>query len=274
MDFRFTPEEAWGVAETVATHLRRRKYAVKFESAIRNGAPFRTTLIAVREGHPMVLVDAHGTPALTDGLRALAHWLGAEREYCELFVAVDEESPITPKLQASLREAGIGLYVRSEDGAVRVEIPARNAALVITPDPGLKYWHNKAEVTLLVDRFNQGGRKDALRDLCELLERETELVVEKAIHRGVIDLSSAQLGRMSWANQIEALAAAGRYAKGTPILSSSQKDDFISFKGARNLLDHKAKSEQERSRREHQYAERMMQGCRLVSELSAIRRSV
>lgn len=262
------------MAEAAAKDLTRRKYSVTLESALREGAPFRTTLIGARAGYPTILVDAHGTPTLTDGLRALANWLGAEREYCELFVVVDEEASTTPKLQVSLREIGIGLLVCAADGAVSTEIPARNAALVVTPDPGLKYWHNKAEVMRLVDRFNRGERKDALRDLCELLERETELVVEKAIVRGVVNLSQSQLAGMKWGNQIEALAAPGRHVRGTPTLSNSQKDDFISFKGARNLLDHKVKTENERAKREHQYAERMMQGCRLLSEISTIRRSV
>ena len=275
VEFQFTPEEAWQVAEYTATHLRRRLYQVTVETPMRPEAPFRTTLLATRTDHPTFLVEAQGSAVMTDGLRDLARWLGAQREYCELHVATRDDTPLTLKLQGELRTEGVGLMAVSSTGSVSTLHAARNPALVATPDPGLRYWHNKSLARAIVERFNSGDRKDSLRDLCELVERETQLVLEKASEKGVINVTPSEIVGMQWGNQIEVLASPGRYSGGnSPILTSAQKDDYISFKGARNLLAHRVMTPQQKAWRKRQYVERIMQGTRLIAELSAIRRTV
>jgi hypothetical protein len=60
----------------------------------------------------------------------------------------------------------------------------------------------------------------------------------------------------------------------SPIVGSTLKDDLHSFRGARNLLDHKVTNKREDTKRQQQFAERMMQGPRLVAELVSLNRKL
>jgi hypothetical protein len=78
-----------------------------------------------------------------------------------------------------------------------------------------------------------------------------------------------------WAGQINELARNEAYnAPHSTFISSTFKDDLHSFRGARNLVDHKARSAQDDKRRQKQFADRMMQGPRLVADLIALKRKI
>src|SRR6185369_14306706 len=124
-------------------------------------------------------------------------------------------------------------------------------------------------------RFNSGDRKDALRDMCELVERETQKLLTRLVKKGWINFTELQISRMNWSDQINALASSNQYNAGrAPLISSNDRDDLQSFRGARNLLDHKTKSKREEFRREQQFTERMMQGPRLAALLATLQRKV
>jgi hypothetical protein len=151
----------------------------------------------------------------------------------------------------------------------------RNFALVVAPDPTLALGKHKKPIGDLVEKFNAGDRKDALRDMCELVEGETERLIERAVAKGWITPNAGQVARMDWAGQINALASANQSAPGkSVIVSPTEKDDLHSFRNARNLLDHKVKNKREEKKREQQFAERMMQGPRLTALLLAKKRRV
>ena len=59
-----------------------------------------------------------------------------------------------------------------------------------------------------------------------------------------------------------------------PIVTGIFKNDLHSFRGARNLVDHKVRGKRDDVKRQKQFAERMMQGPRLVSELVSLQRKV
>ncbi|MCI0677375.1 MAG: hypothetical protein L0Y42_16565 [Phycisphaerales bacterium] len=152
---------------------------------------------------------------------------------------------------------------------------ARNFALVVTPDPTLALGKHKKRVGDLVEKFNGGGRKDALRDMCELVEGETDKLIRLAVRKGWVNVTTTQVDNMDWSAQINALASANQCAAGKSlIISHTDKDDFHSFRNARNLLDHKVRNKREEKRREQQFAERMMQGPRLTAILLAMQRRV
>ena len=78
-----------------------------------------------------------------------------------------------------------------------------------------------------------------------------------------------------WASQINELARWEVYnPPHGPVISPSLKDDLQSFRGARNLVDHKVRSGREDTSRQRQFAERMMQGPRLVAVLVSIKRRI
>lgn len=273
MKLTLTPEEAWLIAEGIAKHYRKAKTKIKVEHAIANDAPYRTTLVIVDRGKS-ILVEAQGALAYGRSLQELAKWLASRREYCEMFLATSDEGSIPVGLLSELQRDGVGLLIVETDGAVRVDKPARNPALVVTPDPTLTYGDCKKEVSDAVAKFNNVDRKDALRDMCELVERETDKLIRRAATRGVINTPLANIDHMDWSNQINTLSSTNAHAGKPLTVSDPLKNDLHSFRGARNLIDHKVKSKREDKKRQKQFAERMMQGPRLVAELVALRRKI
>lgn len=118
-------------------------------------------------------------------------------------------------------------------------------------------------------------RKDGLRDMCEVVEQLTAELGVAASKKGRLKMPESVFRQKDWATQINELSRSEAYnAPFVPLLKSSLKDDLHSFRGARNLIDHKVQSAQEEKLRQKQFAERMMQGPRLVSDLASLRRKI
>jgi len=78
-----------------------------------------------------------------------------------------------------------------------------------------------------------------------------------------------------WSEQIDTLGSFNAYNAGhQPVVDNTLKADLHSFRGARNLVDHKVHGKRAESKRQMQFAERMMQGPRLMAELLSLQRKV
>lgn len=274
MRFEFTPEEARRTAVTLITRFKKQKMTVKLECAAWPDAPYRTTLVAVRAGRH-VLVEAQGTLIYTRSLKQLAAWMAMNRHYAELFVAIGNEAVLQAGVLQEMTADGVGLLVVSDAGSVTEHLHPRNHALVITPDPTLKLGPLKREVETILRKFNEVDRKDGLRDMCEVVERLTQEVGLAACRKGWLKTPEADFRLKDWSNQINELSRREAFnpPRG-PLVAAGLKDDLHSFRGARNLVDHKVSSRREDSKRNRQYAERMMQGPRLVAELLSMKRRI
>lgn len=274
MKFNFTPEEAQFTARAIKAYLLRRKMKVSVEVAAWNDAPLRTTLTAVKAGLH-VLVEAQGVLNYNASSKGLSSWLAARRQYAQFYLATPSDALAKAGMLEEMKKDGVGLFVVNDDESIIESIRARNAALVITPDPTLKYGDCKAEVISAVNKFNDIDRKDGLRDMCELVERETEELAVVAVRKQNLILSERDVHSKDWSDQINALASKNTYKPGKkPILDDKLKADLHSFRGARNLIDHKVRNKAEDKKRQMQFAERMMQGPRLVSELKSLQRRI
>jgi hypothetical protein len=274
MAYVFTADDAQTIANAVVKYLRKEKYKVSFETALSASAPFRTTLLAKRN-NLTVLIDAQKSPNYGGSLQGLARWLGAERKYCELYLATHIDAYIRSGLLTELERDGVGLIVVDDNSAVSVSQKPRNPALVITPDPTLKFGKCKEEVLGSINKFNSINRKDGLRDMCEIVERLTEEVAVSAARKGYIRQTESEVRAKSWSEQINILASQDAYAPGHKrLLSETLKTDLQSFRGARNLIDHKVRTKREDEKRQRQFAERMMMGPRLVVDLMSLKRKV
>lgn len=274
MNFEFVPDEARIAASAVSKHLKRAGATVRSDQSPWPNCPYRTTIVAKRNGLT-ILVEAQGTLSYGRLLKDLALWLAAQRHYAEFYIAVLSNTTYPAGALADMRKDGVGLYAISEDGSCTEDHRARNPSLVVTPDPTLKYRSCKADVMAALLKFNDVNRKDGLRDMCELVERETDGLAMRASMRGLIKRAEHEIKTMSWSDQINMLAAAGSYNAGhAPVVTSTLKDDLHSFRNSRNLIDHKARGKREDQRREKQYAERMMQGPRLVADLTALKSKI
>jgi hypothetical protein len=274
MTFDFTPEEAQGVARCVNRYLRQKQHKVRFEVPVSDEAPYRTTILA-SIGTLQVLVDAQGSLRYEGSLKDLMTWASHRRLHAEIYVAVDSDSVIPVGALSAMKQDGVGLLVVDSAGKVSVHHKARNPALVVTPDPGLKYGRCRSEVLAAVQKFNETDRKDGLRDMCELVERETETLALMGVRAGLLKMDEASIKAKDWSEQIDTLASANAYnAPHRPVVSTTLKADLHSFRGARNLVDHKVQGKRAEAKRQMQFAERMMQGPRLTAELLSLQRKV
>lgn len=275
MKFSFTPVEGQAVARAVARHFRRRGMRVDVEAAVTSDAPYRTSLVVVAPYGLRLLVECQGAVVFGEAIKNLSRWLGDERRYVELYLATASDAVLRAGMLEEIRKGGVGLLIVDEDGNVSVAQKARNPALVVTPDPTLRYGASGAEVREAVKKFNETDRRDGLRDMCDLVERETERLALRAARRGWLQRDAHTIQSMSWSDKINLLAANSAYKPGrTPRISPGFKDDLHSFRNARNLVDHPARGRREDARRQRQFAERMVQGPRLVAELMSLRRGI
>jgi hypothetical protein len=247
---------------------------VKAEIEAWPGSPYRTTLVARKSGL-CLLVEAQGLLTYGRAIKELATWLAANRHYGELYLATVSEAVLQAGILGEMRRDGVGLLVVDENGLVSESQKARNPALVVTPEPTLRFGNRKREVFDAIKKFNDVDRKDGLRDMCEAVERETEELALRAVRKGLLAMDETAIEAKDWSSQIDALASKNAYRAGTsPIVSPTFKNDLHSFRGARNLVDHKVRGRRDDANRQKQFAERMMQGPRLVAELVSLQRKV
>jgi hypothetical protein len=274
MKFVFTPEEAQRPARAVAAYLAKKKMKVKIEAPVSQDAPYRTTILASKGGLSL-LIEAQGTLNYEKALKDLSAWLAAKRSYSELYLATTSDGLLPLGLLADLDKDGVGLLIVHDNFSVVVDRKARNPALVVTPDPTLKFGNCRSEVLSALTKFNNIDRKDGLRDMCEIVERETGSIAIQACRKGWLTKDEATIIKLDWSTQINLLASSNAYRTGKiPIIGSSFKDDLHSFRGARNLVDHKVPSKRDDAKRQMQFQERMVQGPRLVAELVSLRRKI
>lgn len=274
MKFEITPDEAQKPATAVIKHFKKKKMKIRIERAAWSDAPYRTTVIA-EKGGLTVLVEAQGVLSYGRSLQDYAAWLGAKRHNAEFCIATMEDAVIEVGVSHKMKIDGVGLLIVAEDGSITEHHRARNPALVITPDPTLSFGSSKTEVVAAIKKFNDVDRKDGLRDMCELVERLTEDLGVTASRKGRLKMPEAVFPTKDWATQINELARSEAYHNPhSPLISATLKDDLHSFRGARNLVDHKVRSAIEDKKRQKQFAERMMQGPRLVADLVALRRKI
>lgn len=270
--FDFTPEEAQTTAIAVYDHLESTAFTVQVEEAVDQSAPFRPTLIGESD-ELRWLIEAQGTPNYSPSLRNLVHYTTVNQVYGEVYIATSENASISGKLFKLMRRDGIGLLLVDEDKNVEVELKARNPALMVKPDPTLKLGQCGPEVNELVGRFNAGDRLAALRQMCEVVERETGTLITKAARKSLLDRPEPAVKRMDWSERINTLANHQRYTQGrSPLFTTDMKNDMHSFRGARNLIDHPAPNRRAERKRQTQFTERMVMGPRLTAELLALQR--
>jgi hypothetical protein len=244
-------------------------YAVAIEQAMDDGAPYRTTIAGSARNKPVKLIEAQHDPA-SSVLEPLATYLAARRAYCELYVAVHDDIPISGAFLNRLERHGIGLMIVGDGPTLVIRLPAANPALTVTRHPGLSLGALRSEVDEAIQKFNRGDRKDGVRDLSEIAERETDRLIRKAARRGALAKSEAEVAGMNWENQIDVLASARTFHNGVALFDSSMKQDMSSFRAARNLFDHKVTSKKAAISRDIQSAERMMTGARLIAEIKRL----
>lgn len=274
MKFIYTPDDVQPIAEAVAKHLQRDRFKVTPEEQVDDEVHFRPTLYAKRD-ELLVFVEAQVSPRAIQPLVDLARWVAAKRLNAETYIATRADDDIKAGFLLEIMREGIGHFVVEEQGEVEVSIPPRNPALQVTPEPALKYGTYKREVMNCVNDFNKGNRKPALGDMCDIVENLTEVLGKKAIRKQWLDFEECRFEQCDWGNRINLLSAARRYNAGhSPLFPETLANDMHSFRGARNLLKHKPRNKREKRRLEHQFAERMMTGPRLVAEIVSLMRRV
>lgn len=237
MNFADIPEEALLVAQAVVKHLERQKWRIKVLQSPWKEARYRPSLLAEKSGL-CLLVETQGTLDYHKTLRDYAAWLSANRHYAQLYLATNAEAPTQVGILAAMRRDGVGLWAVDEERKVSESLAARNPALVVTPDPNLKCGECQTEMRAALAKFNEVNRKDGLRDMCELVERETEALALIGVRKGFLKMNEAAIRGMDWSQQIDTLASINAHNPGKDIIVTTPfKNDLHSFRGARNLIE-------------------------------------
>ncbi|GAH87112.1 unnamed protein product, partial [marine sediment metagenome] len=246
MKYVYTPEEAISIARTLFDFLTKLKLNVKVDQPLNDQAPCSTTLIA-KKGELNILIEAQYQVTCDEDMKDLALWLQNQRFYAELFLATHIDTNFSGTFLKKLDQTGIGLLIIDKDGTVKIEREPKNPALIVCPDPTLKYGKYKSSVSECLKKFNQPNsflapenpRKDALRDMCELVEELTEKVILAVVKKGFIKRDENDVPNMRWSDQINILAAQDVYIQNqTAFVSEELKTDLHSFRNGRNLIDH------------------------------------
>ncbi len=270
MRFLLTPEEAQPVAMAVATYLKKKTMSVSVEAASPwHDAPYRTTVVGRKDGM-IVLVEAQGQFSYGGSLSVFASYLRGRRHYAEFYIATLAETDAPGSTLKQMKEDGVG-WLLVEDQAVTEHEKARNWALVVTPDPTLAWGKCRPEVSAAIKKFNEVDRKDGLRDLCEIFEREVEELTVLGSKKGLLKAPEKILREMDLAHKINTLASRNAYTAGyEPIASDTLKTDLHSFRDARNLVNHKVRGRREDKKRAMSFTDKMLQGSRLVAEIVSL----
>lgn len=268
--FSITPDEAQPFATAMAKYLAAKKMKVMFEVSAWTDAPYRTTLTAITGGLRL-LIEAQGQISYGRSLVNLAEYLRARRHYAEFSIVTPSEGDVPYATLQEMRRDGVGWFLVDDRGAVTEQEKARNWALVVHPDPNLKWGRYQPEVQAAVAKFNQVERKDGMRDLCELFEREVENLAILATRKGLMKVPESAIANMELSDQINTLASSRTYMDGVaPVVDDTLKIDLHSFRSARNLVDHKVRGKRESKRRDMQFHDKMLQGTRLIAEIVSI----
>jgi len=201
MRFQVTPEEGQETALAMLAYFKKQKMQVKVEVAAWPTAPYRSTLVAEKAGR-CILVEAQGQVSYGSSLKELVAWIASRRYYAEVYIATCNDAVIQAGVLRELKEDGVGLFVVDDARNVVAQHRARNPALVVTPEPTLKYGPEKAAVESALHKFNEVDRKDGLRDMCEIVERLTYDVGIAACRKGWLQTPEANFQQYDWSRQI------------------------------------------------------------------------
>lgn len=274
VEFFFTPEEAQPIALALHAHLEKSGFKVKVEASVDESAPLKPTLVAEAEGR-VLFVETQGDPNYSESLKELVKWAIVNRVNGEVYMATSSEKSIKIKDADHMRRDGIGLFLVNEEDHCYQSEAARNPALMVSVEPTLYLGKYKQKISALVRDFNSGNRKGAAQGVCELVEQETKALAMKAAKKNWLDRTETVIEGMDWSSRINVLGSKDRYTGNrAPLVDTDLKNDLQSLRGARNKFDHPAPNRKAERQRQIQFAERTIQGARLIDELLKLKRKV
>ena len=283
MKYIYTPEEVRTIANALFRFMQHQGFNVLIEKPFSEDAPCATTLMATK-GSLTILLEAQQRLICDQYIKDLSHWLNLNRLNAELFIIADRNTvSLSGDFLKQLNQTGVGLILVEDDLQPTIGRLPKNPALIISPEPTLKFGPYEKKVKVCLTKFNSpcsflsdhDFRRDAARDMCEMVEELTEKLAIYAVKKKHITLTEKDIMDKDWAGQINTLGSHNACSPGkNVVINDLLKTDLHSFRGIRNLLDHKTRSRTQEIDRQQQLAERMMMGPRLIDRLVKIKRRI
>ena len=270
-----TSEEVQSIINRLVQHYKSRKYKILLEKPLHQDSPYRTSIILSKNDEIPILIEAQTKLYYHEGLRSLIEYNLRNRENCEVYIAVYSTSILPAEHISKIKREGVGLIFLEENNEIATINQAKNFSLIVTPDPNLIFGKYSLQVKGSIHKFNEVNRKDGLRDLFEVFESSVEDLGVKAIGKNKF-LSLNELGfkKKDLNGRIDILGADDAYRSSQAIVDGILKTDLHSFRNARNLCDHRVRSKKEEYRRQIQFPDKMMLGCRLIHELVELTKKI
>lgn len=267
-----TSDEIQAITNRLSKIYGSKKYKIYSEKPLEPDSPYRTTLIIRRNYETPILIEVQTKLYYHLGLKDLINYNIRNRKNCEVYIALDSNSTLPSAEQlAKVKKDGVGLTILGEDNNIEIMNKAKNFSLIVTPDPNLNFGKYSTQVKDSINKFNEIDRKDGLRDLCEVFESVIEELGIKLIKKDkFLSLNESGFKAKNLSDRINILATDNAYKSKRAIIDEILKIDLHSFRNGRNLCDHKTKTKKEEYRRQIQFPDKMMLGCRLIHELRKI----
>lgn len=253
------PDEVRPIADSLLVALSAKGWRCRTEVPFHGNAPLTTVVLATKGHEPTWLIEPQARPSYGTHVSRLSSWLRAERAHACLSIATTPDGHVSGAMLSSLKSDGVGLLIVDSD-TFSVSMKCVAPALIVHLDPGVRLGRHATKVSSFIEDFNGGNRIGAVRDICEFVEGETGKLIHKARRKGVVTKTEAQIDTYNWSTQIDVLTSAG-------VIDTTTKADLHSFRGARNLVDHPARSRSDALARARQLGERMLMGARLSGDL-------
>jgi hypothetical protein len=231
------------------------------------------------KGKLSILIEAQQRLEISKSIREFALWLKGSNYCAEMFISTNRRAVFSGHFLKEIEDLGVGLLIIEDDGTIKIDRESCNPAFIVRPDPSLCFGRFKPVIDTCLKKFNQPSsyftdtnpRKDALRDLCEHVEGLTERLSIQLYRKNIISKNIAEIQGMDWYTQINLLRGTSAYISGKPFaISNAQQTELHSLRDARNLVDHKVRNKREELQRQRKFADKMLLGIRLTSELVSI----
>lgn len=272
-------DKLWSTAKLLISYYKKRKYTVSQFQSIDDKYTYRLHLI-LKKKYETIGIEIRERCNIENYLENQINGWHQKRISAKIYFAVPEfigdvETATTHSQIGELKRLGIGLIIIKEN-KILVDVDTVGCHRRFAIENGTSLGKYKQRVDKVVNDYNLGDCLSAVKELTEIVEEANIAVAIKAIKKGKINLTLAEIENndIDWAGIIECLGI--RVYKNLPqtqIIDKRLRIDLHDYRDTRNLSAH-WKSKKKLAELEEQYPEAIQTGIRLLRRLISLQSKV
>lgn len=276
MTFEYLDTDLWPAAEAVISNYKKKRYLLKKEKPLKETDSYRPSLIFGKRLSITEVVEIKSEYKIDGPFESFIQQCIAEQRPIKIWVCVPnndegDEPSIQVNEERKFRELGVGrFHYDGNEPKIMSQAVECHLRFVLPPGPRLVRYE---QINEAINKFNEGRRIDAIRDMGELLEAAvTDLGICAAKKSGKFTLlgSATKFKEQDFEGKINKLGAG---EAGVRVIEPVLKADLIASKNTRNLSDH-PRNRVKRRELEEQCLAKMGEGVRLLRALARIKSQI